>query len=563
VTLNSHPSRFGLLPLADRIRWSTSLRVGLAAAVMGFWIFLPQQRRTDGQGLFIVAVACGWAALLAVVAPRLGRRIAIAAVNLGLLLDGVGLAVALHAYGGVAGPIGVLMVLHVCGVSLLTSFRSGGKIAVWHGLMVLCVLQAEHAGLLTVKQPGPFPLASYVTFILLLGAAAMATSLYAAVNERELRRRRYDADMLRSLAVELEASNDLTEVTTALARLAVEDLLATRALVVIDPSPDEEGRGLGFVETRWPELPPDLIALRPAYSRGSVLSQSADEPVLTKDLDEQREAYLRSRLPDAQRLVVLPIPLGKAGRGRLVLDMGNRKRVEHRMLSTLVQATAHVGLALSRAQLVERLRLAAETDGLTGVANRKSFDLSLNRQTAHAQRSGEPFAVALVDLDFFKRINDTYGHQIGDDVLRAAAAALHATARDYDVVARYGGEEFGIILPGVHGQDAWETAERFRVAVRSCPAPVPVSCSIGIASSPPGGVPPAALLQVADQALYQAKERGRDRVEVGGFGGAMPGAPALHAPHDAPALHAPHDAPGLHAPHDAPALHAPYDTPAP
>ena len=523
MNLDAHPSRFGLLPLADRLRWSTSLRLGLAAAVAAFWIFLPEQRRADGQLLLAVGVPCVWTGLLTVAAPRVGRRTAILAVNAGLLLDGVGLAAALHTYGGVTGPITVLMMLHVSGVSLLTSFRSGGKVAVWHALLVLCVLQAEHVGLLTVTQPAPFPLTAYVTFVVMLGAAALATSLYAALNERELRRRRYDAEVLRGLAVELETSNDLTQITTVLARLAVEELLAVRALVIVEPSADEQDCGLRFVESGWPALPGNLDTGRPSYARGSVLSAAETEPVLARGLDPRRDAYLLSRLPGVGRLVVLPVPLGQAGRGRLVLDMGARKRVEHRMLTTLAQAAAHAGLALTRAELVERLRLAAETDGLTGVANRKSFDLALARQAAQ----GEPFAVALVDLDLFKKINDTYGHQIGDDVLRAAAAALHGTARDGEVVARYGGEEFAVILPGVAVEDAWSVAERFRHAVRSSSAPVPVSCSIGIAVQPPGGVAPAALLHVADQALYLAKERGRDRAEVGVFATEPLGEPTL------------------------------------
>ncbi len=460
-----------------------------------------------------------WAALFAAAAPRFGRRTAIVAANIALLVDGLGLATALHAYGGVLGPVSVLMVLHVCGVSLLMSFRSGGKVAVWHALMVLCVLQAEQAGLLVVTRPAPFPLTGYVIFVVLLGSAALATSLYAALNERELRRRRYDAEVLRGLAVELETCNDLKQISTALARLAVDDLLAERALVIVEPSTDEEGYGLTFVEVGWPSLPDGLGADRPTGARGSVLADAEEVSVLARGLDPRRDAYLLDRLPGAQRLVALPLPLGPAGRGRLVLDMGTRRRVEHRMMSTLLQGIAHVGLALTRAQLVERLRLAAETDGLTGVANRKSFDVALAYHSARAARTGEPLAVILIDLDFFKKVNDTYGHQIGDEVLRAAAAALKGAAQDSELVARYGGEEFVVILPGVDVDNVWETGERFRRSVRDCSASVPVSCSIGIACQPPGGVTPGDLLHVADQALYLAKERGRDRVEVGRFTG--------------------------------------------
>lgn len=516
MTPTPHPSRFGLLPLADRIRWSSSLRLGLAAMVGAFWFLLPEYRRTSGDGLLAAALLCAWAAVLTLAAPRVGRWISIVAVNVALLVDGLGLATALHAYGGVTGPVSFLMVLHVCGVSLLTSFRSGGKVAVWHALLVLCVLQAEQAGFLTVNQPAPFPLAGYVTFVVMIGAAALATSLYAALNERELRRRRYDAEVLRNLALQLESSSDPREIAGALTRLAVDDLLAVRALAVVEPAADEEGRGLSFVETAWPALPDDPDIAHPAHVSGSVWSEAEEGPILVRGPDLRQDAYLARRLPGADRLVVLPVPLGSAGHGRLVLDVGRLKRVEHRMMSTLVQAAAHTGLALTRAGLMERLRLAAETDGLTGVANRKSFDLALDRLLQEAERTYEPLAVALVDLDFFKKVNDTYGHQTGDDVLRAASAALQSAARDSDVVARYGGEEFAVILPGATIDEARDVAERLRNAVRTCPSPVPVTCSMGVAGLSGGRrLPPTVLLEIADQALYRAKEAGRNRVEVG------------------------------------------------
>ncbi|MEV4637398.1 GGDEF domain-containing protein [Actinoplanes sp. NPDC049548] len=518
----TQPWRFGMLPLTDRIRWSTSLRVGLGVAVGLLWLLQPGQRRTDSPALLMVAVGFALAAVVTLAAPLVGRRTAILAVNVALLVDGVALACALHAYGGITGVVSVLMLLHVCGVSLLTSFRSGGKVAVWHALVVLCILQAEQVGLLT-NADGPFPFAPYLTFVVLLGTAALATSSFAALNERELRRRRYDAEVLRSLAVGLETSADYVAIATALARTAVEDMLGARALVVVQPvENDEESRGLRPFEAAWPALPPSATPL-PAPGHESILSSATDTPILAQGLEPHDDAYLLSRLPGAQHLAILPIPIGAAGQGWLVVDMGTRKRVENRMMSTLQQAVAHVGLALSRAVLVERLRLAAETDGLTGLTNRKTFDTAFSRLITESHRTGEALAVALVDLDFFKKINDTYGHQAGDDTLRAAAAALRSTARGADVVARYGGEEFAVILPGVDAATAWEAGERFRVAVAGCAAPVPVTCSIGIAclSVSQGSV--VELLESADQALYRAKDGGRNRVEVGyGTQAAMP-----------------------------------------
>ncbi|MRW89631.1 diguanylate cyclase [Duganella sp. FT80W] len=167
-----------------------------------------------------------------------------------------------------------------------------------------------------------------------------------------------------------------------------------------------------------------------------------------------------------------------------------------------------------------KLTALSATDGLTGLANRRSFDAALAREWGRAQRAGEPLALAMLDVDFFKLYNDSYGHQAGDNCLREVARVLAAGVhRATDVAARYGGEEFAFIAPLNNASQAAEMAEKIRAALQALAMPHQrsalgcVTISIGVAAIIPGEKQePEMLLQAADQALYRAKENGRNCV---------------------------------------------------
>jgi diguanylate cyclase (GGDEF)-like protein/PAS domain S-box-containing protein len=177
--------------------------------------------------------------------------------------------------------------------------------------------------------------------------------------------------------------------------------------------------------------------------------------------------------------------------------------------------------------LEERLAALAMTDGLTGLANRRAFDEALEREWKRTLREGKQISLLLLDIDHFKRFNDQNGHQVGDDGLRAVAAAALSGVRSTDIVARYGGEEIAIILPMVDAKGALEAAEKVRVAIESLRLTHDgnpegggwVTASIGAATALArhGGTMrmPECLLLAADSALYKAKQNGRNRVEVG------------------------------------------------
>lgn len=195
-------------------------------------------------------------------------------------------------------------------------------------------------------------------------------------------------------------------------------------------------------------------------------------------------------------------------RGELIA----RLRTGHRILD----------LQASMREAHRKLQELASRDGLTGVLNRRALEERLVEAHTYHQRRGTPLSIAIFDLDHFKQINDTYGHQAGDDVLKASAARVVELTRDYDSVGRYGGEEFVVVLPDTPAEEAVGIAERIRGAVASSPVDtrergqISVTVSVGVATAGQafrGHVKD--VIEAADAALYRAKRGGRNRVESG------------------------------------------------
>lgn len=176
-------------------------------------------------------------------------------------------------------------------------------------------------------------------------------------------------------------------------------------------------------------------------------------------------------------------------------------------------------LALRRIRLYERVQELAIHDGLTGVFVRRHLIHRLHEEVARAARHDRPVAFLMVDLDHFKRINDTYGHLVGDTVLRELAALLRTQVREVDLLGRYGGEEFAVVLPDTGRPEARAVAERVRqvvlgTAFQAYDERLALTVSIGVAAFPQDAADAAELVERADAAMYAAKLAGRDRVEV-------------------------------------------------
>ena len=208
-----------------------------------------------------------------------------------------------------------------------------------------------------------------------------------------------------------------------------------------------------------------------------------------------------------------PYPIGV-----IVLSRRDREAWPQSARRLVRVAAAETAAALERASSQRDVATSASTDPLTGLPNRRYFD-EFSALLAGRRRAGDALAVLMIDIDKFKGLNDTYGHPIGDQVLRSVAGAITAAVRDQDVPARIGGEEFAVLLRNPGPTVALEVGERVRQAVRELDLGrmgVPgVSVSVGVANATTADEPIAALVERADRALLRAKRAGRDRVIAG------------------------------------------------
>lgn len=204
------------------------------------------------------------------------------------------------------------------------------------------------------------------------------------------------------------------------------------------------------------------------------------------------------------------------GRVILAYDITARKKLEKELKSANESLQAQLK---ENEDLRLQLQDLAIRDPLTGVFNRRYFAEALDRESARAVRENSPFSLIVLDIDHFKRINDTYGHKCGDTILISLAEFLQENTRRSDIVCRFGGEEFVILMPDAGLEDARSRAELFRKEFEAifhfCEEQrVPATFSAGVAAFPIHADSGDALLGVADQALYKSKEAGRNRVSV-------------------------------------------------
>ncbi|MFC3798837.1 diguanylate cyclase [Cohnella sp. GCM10012308] len=248
-----------------------------------------------------------------------------------------------------------------------------------------------------------------------------------------------------------------------------------------------------------------------------------------------KEMYLALRTKDGRDIPVLMNGVRQERGGELFIDcvaLEMNKRIEHEkdimrtktQLEALYQAKqeANVRLELLHAEYEtkqqELLRLNAQlealatTDPLTGLRNRRFFKESLAALQEAYTQSGQPFSLLILDIDHFKKINDTYGHPVGDLVLASLAALLRSESGPADIAARYGGEEFVVLMPGADRASVIDASERYRAGVEAASwEGLRITISVGAATISPGDTDET-LVNRADQALYASKSGGRNRV---------------------------------------------------
>lgn len=237
--------------------------------------------------------------------------------------------------------------------------------------------------------------------------------------------------------------------------------------------------------------------------------------------DEREGPHARARREATGAGAVMVAPLSYAGKAFGVLTAlnhaGGPEFGRHDLI--LLEAMANqASIAIENARLFEEVQRLAVTDDLTGLHNRRGFFEIARRELERAQRTGRPLSALMLDIDGFKRVNDTYGHAVGDDVLRHLAERCRRAVRDIDIVGRYGGEEFAVALPETDLKSAVEAAERIRSAIGDTPfdtevGPLAIRVSIGVAllaDQPDHTV--ELLLDRADTAMYLVKQAGGDGV---------------------------------------------------
>lgn len=222
--------------------------------------------------------------------------------------------------------------------------------------------------------------------------------------------------------------------------------------------------------------------------------------------------------PELTQLITLPLSLGESVFGALIICSEEAATLGQDRVRILHSAANHLALALHNSLEFRKLKARADHDGLTRISNRQNFDMRLHEEMKRHQRHNQELSLLMLDLDFFKSVNDTYGHLAGDMVLREVGKILQNTLRESDFPARYGGEEFVVILPQTSEDHAWILAERIRTKIartvfRFHEKQFRVTASIGVSGIRPCALTPInTLIDNADQALYRAKTGGRNMV---------------------------------------------------
>ena len=503
-----------VVSLAARLTHLQLLRLAFVAIVVaGSSLAFEVSAAVQQQ---IWAVSGGY--LVAVAATELLRRRS-GGSNLGLLasmvlVDGLYLAWVTYATGGTQSPLRFLLYVHLVAVTLLASYRTGLKIALWHSLLSFVVLYAQAAELIPAREsaPGLVPtpetgLASLPVFnVVAFWIVAFVTAAFSSLNERELRRRRADSHALATMATEMEELHRPEDIADKLLEWLHDSLDFERGVVLSIRG------GVSVLASRGAE------ELRDVADELDILIRDVEKlrhPVLVKNVHAGGNPTLASLLPDARRVLVLPLISDGEVLGVVAITHAGRGwRIERRIVGVAGQLVGYAALALRNAWLLDQIQRMAHTDGLTGVANRRMFDAALGRDLARSARNHTSLSLLLLDVDHFKAFNDRHGHVAGDDALRAVAEVLSIHSRAFDLVARYGGEEFAVVLPDCEVGEAVVIAERLRLAVADADVAEPVTVSVGVAAFPEHAVDAERLLQAADEALYASKRDGRDRVST-------------------------------------------------
>ncbi|MBK7581295.1 MAG: diguanylate cyclase [Myxococcales bacterium] len=267
----------------------------------------------------------------------------------------------------------------------------------------------------------------------------------------------------------------------------------------------------------------ELVGQRFRHNSGLVSMVVANRHPLPYrgDYDPARQVVFSRRLapPAMPSLLVLPLSVHERALGTLVLGSQRRGAFGEAVRPILEVLASHVAVSLANARMFKRLEELATTDGLTGLLNKRALIETAKQKIRSSSRFRKPLSVLVCDIDHFKKVNDTHGHDIGDVVIQGFGEVLKRTKRDTDVVARFGGEEFVVVCEETDAEGAALLAERIRSEIEastfhSTAGSLKVTCSVGVATFPAAGHEWESLFKATDEALYASKRGGRNRVTI-------------------------------------------------
>jgi diguanylate cyclase (GGDEF)-like protein len=274
----------------------------------------------------------------------------------------------------------------------------------------------------------------------------------------------------------------------------------------------------------------DVIdVLRKCSSHEFFSSATPEEHCQLEKLPENHPLFTLWQTGQAERAIVVPLVFGYRILGRLYLMDHKISNVQKSTLRLLILLTREAAIAIDQAHAMQELREMAFIDPLTRVYNRNFWIQRFEEELIRSNRRTQPLSLLMLDIDYFKVYNDTYGHLVGDEVLRTVAQVIRSCLREVDVIGRYGGEEFGVLLPDTDEHGANYVAERVRHKVENLElgnkgaGAGKLTISIGISTCQKEALTMQKLISQADTALFVSKERGRNQVNVFSSQGIFPG----------------------------------------
>lgn len=379
------------------------------------------------------------------------------------------------------------------------------------GDVVVALLLADSLEIQSLTGPEPELLAAFSDLI------ADAVLRARELQSREDMTSAFEAaqDQSRRLAVAKDATNVCGLLLKAARQIASPEMVA---VVLADDLPGRYTVKAGF---GWAQAFEGREVALDEKTWTAWVVRSAEEPLLRrlKEEPERMPVLVLDEAPSAaEALLVVPLRERSGNVGALVLT--GREDAFGAVTRQVLQMIGNQAAAVLRTlRLMEQHKEVAIRDGLTGLLNRRAFQDLLKNSVARHDRQKTSFGLVLLDIDHFKKLNDSHGHPAGDEALRQVARALHEHARAGDEVARYGGEEFAVVLPAADAKSAQDAAERLRrqierTTVRFAGGSIRLTASFGVGIWPDHGRTPEALLSAADKALYSAKQSGRNRVAL-------------------------------------------------